>query len=98
SAGGAYLTGYTTSQNFPTTIGAFQTSAGGHGGGQDAFVTKLNPTGSGLVYSTFLGGSGGTEQGRHRRGFGGQRLREWLHQLAGLPHDLRRLPDRGTRR
>jgi hypothetical protein len=31
----------------------------GRGGSQDAFVTKLNPAGSGLVYSTYLGGSGG---------------------------------------
>src|SRR5439155_5058406 len=44
--------------NFPTK-GAFQTAFGG--GGSDAFVTKLNPAGSGasdLVYSTYLGGSG----------------------------------------
>src|SRR5439155_15745557 len=42
------------STNFPTTAGAFQTSFGGN---RDAFVTKLNPTGSALVYSTYLGGS-----------------------------------------
>ncbi len=52
----AYLTGITFSTDFPTTAGAFQTT---FGGGDDAFVTELNPTGSGLVYSTFLGGSGG---------------------------------------
>src|SRR3989441_1834599 len=51
--GNAYITGATFSTNFPTTVGAFQ------GGGNDAFVTKLNPTGSALVYSTYLGGSGG---------------------------------------
>jgi YVTN family beta-propeller protein len=56
SSGNAYITGDTSSSNFPTTIGAFQTS---HAGGeQDTFVTKLNPTGSALVYSTYLGGSG----------------------------------------
>jgi hypothetical protein len=54
--GNAYVTGTTSSTNFPTTIGAFQTTFGG--GGLDAFVTKINPTGSGLVYSTYLGGSG----------------------------------------
>jgi len=54
AAGNAYVTGHTSSLNFPTTAGAFQT---GGQGGQDAFVTKLNPTGSGLVYSTYLGGS-----------------------------------------
>ena len=44
-AGNAYVTGYTTSTNFPTTHGAFQTV---HAGGTyDAFVAKLNDTGSG---------------------------------------------------
>jgi Beta-propeller repeat len=56
ATGAAYVTGNTASTNFPTTAGAFQTA---HGGGfYDAFVTKLNPAGSGLVYSTYLGGSG----------------------------------------
>src|SRR5216684_862777 len=54
SSGHAYVTGFTTSTNFPTTPGAFRTTSGG---GLHAFVTKLNPTGSGLVYSTYLGGS-----------------------------------------
>ncbi len=53
-AGDAYVTGETFSSGFPTTVGAYQTSLGGGG---DAFVTKLNATGTGLVYSTFLGGS-----------------------------------------
>ena len=52
--GNAYITGWTQSENFPTTPGAFQTDfGGGHG---DAFVTKLNPNGSALVYSSYLGG------------------------------------------
>src|SRR3989442_1233628 len=50
------MTGFTDSTNFPTTLGAFQTAFGGSVG--DGFVTKLNVTGSALVYSTFLGGSG----------------------------------------
>lgn len=54
ATGHAYVTGYTRSTNFPTTPGAFQTAKKG---GQDAFVTKLLPDGSGLVYSTYLGGS-----------------------------------------
>jgi hypothetical protein len=53
--GNAYVTGYTTSPNFPTTAGAFQPDFGGVAG---TFVTKLNPTGTVLVYSTYLGGSG----------------------------------------
>jgi hypothetical protein len=51
--GNAYVTGFTNSPNFPTTPGAFQTI-----NQIDAFVTKLNRTGSALVYSTFLGGIG----------------------------------------
>ena len=54
-AGSAYVAGYTCSSNFPTTPGAFDTSY--NGGYDDAFVAKLNPAGSGLVYATFLGGS-----------------------------------------
>jgi carbohydrate binding protein with CBM6 domain/beta-propeller repeat-containing protein len=53
--GNAYVTGHTRSSDFPTTAGAFQTLAGGE---DDVFVAKLDPTGSGLVYSTYLGGSG----------------------------------------
>ncbi len=65
SAGNAYVTGFTGSSNFPTTPGAFQTTfAGGFcsfclgGSFGDVFVTKLNALGSGLIYSTYLGGSG----------------------------------------
>jgi hypothetical protein len=54
SAGNAYVTGYTYSTNFPTTPGAFQTTLGGPTG---VFVTKINPTASAKVYSTYLNGS-----------------------------------------
>jgi hypothetical protein len=58
AAGSAYVTG-AAGQNFPTTAGAFQTTFGGRlAFGGDAFVTKLDPSGSALVYSTYLGGSG----------------------------------------
>jgi hypothetical protein len=40
------------------TVGAFQTTNGGYG---DVFVTKLNASGSGLVYSTYIGGSNDDE-------------------------------------
>jgi len=57
AAGDAYLTGATASANFPTTTNAFsKTSASGGAGTNDAFVAELNPTGSGLIYSTYLGG------------------------------------------
>ncbi|HET6854163.1 MAG TPA: SBBP repeat-containing protein, partial [Pyrinomonadaceae bacterium] len=52
SAGNVYLTGSTSSNNFPTA-NALQPAISS---GTDAFVTKLNAGGSGLVYSTFLGG------------------------------------------
>ncbi len=51
SAGDAYVTGST--YDAPPLKNAFQATAGGGG---DAFVTKLNATGSALVYSTYLGG------------------------------------------
>jgi len=54
-SGNAYVTGRTYSSDFPTTPGAFDTSY--NGGYNDAFVTKLNPAGTGLVYGTFLGGT-----------------------------------------
>jgi len=59
SAGNAYITGTTYSTDFPITpSSAFQTS---NGGNDDVFVAKLNPIGSALVYSTYLGGGrGGT--------------------------------------
>ena len=56
STGSAYVAGATNSSDFPTTVQAFQPTAGG--GPNNAFVTKLNPSGTGLVYSTYLGGSG----------------------------------------
>jgi hypothetical protein len=64
AAGNAYVTGYTFSIDFPTTAGAFQRQLGSASPSvpilqarRDVFVTKLNPTGSALVYSTYLGGS-----------------------------------------
>ncbi|MBS5955557.1 MAG: SBBP repeat-containing protein [Clostridiales bacterium] len=54
--GCAYVTGTTASVDFPVTPGAFQTTAGGGG---DAFVAKFASNGGSLIYSTYLGGSGG---------------------------------------
>jgi hypothetical protein len=58
SSGNAYVVGTTFSTNFPVTAGAFQSANNEPVGFQCAFVTKLNPTGTALVYSTYLGGSG----------------------------------------
>jgi hypothetical protein len=54
--GNVYVEGDTGSPDFPTTPGSFQPTFGG--GPSDGFVTKLNPKGSRLVYSTLIGGSG----------------------------------------
>ncbi len=55
AAGNAYVVGSTRSADFPTVAGSFDTTQNGE---FDAFAAKLNPAGSALVYSTFLGGSG----------------------------------------
>jgi hypothetical protein len=60
AAGNAHLTG-ATGGNFPV-VNAFQPTYGGEGGGTpahaNAFVAKLNPSGSALVYSSYMGGGG----------------------------------------
>jgi hypothetical protein len=53
--GRAYVAGYTGSADFPTTRGAFDRTLGSFN--EDAFVSKLNASGSALAYSTFLGGT-----------------------------------------
>ncbi|MFX0060803.1 MAG: SBBP repeat-containing protein [Candidatus Hermodarchaeota archaeon] len=54
TAGNSYITGYTNSTNFPTQT-AYQASKNSF---EDVFAAKLNSSGNGLVFSTFLGGSG----------------------------------------
>jgi hypothetical protein len=54
-SGSAYVAGATSGIDFPTTPGALQTT---HAGGGDLFVSKLDPSGSRLIYSTYLGGEG----------------------------------------
>ncbi len=67
ASGNAYITGLTESEDnpftpeidgFPVTPGAYQTT-----GSFDAFVTKLNATGTALIYSTYLGGADNVERG-----------------------------------
>jgi hypothetical protein len=55
AGGAAYVTGQTSASDFPTTPGAFKRTLGG---GQHAFVTRLNGSGSSLDYSTYVGGNG----------------------------------------
>jgi len=56
-SGGAIVTGWTNSANFPTTSGAFDTVYTGGVENGDCFITHLNSSGTQLVYSTLLGGS-----------------------------------------
>lgn len=53
-SGAIVVAGFTTGADFPTTVGAFDRTLSG----KDIFVSRLDPTGSTLTYSTFLGGAG----------------------------------------
>lgn len=76
AAGNAYVTGYASSYNFPVTSSAFQktnnadpTLSNAGAIGNNAFVTKLNATGSELLYSTYFGGGGAfSDDGDHYYG------------------------------
>ncbi len=59
TSGNVYITGYTISPDFPHTAGAYQTAISGNpdDGLPDVFVSELNPSGTTLLYSTYLGGS-----------------------------------------
>ena len=60
SSGNAYITGYTESSNFPTANAVQASYTGGTCGGKpcpDAFIAEVNPQGSAVVFSTYLGGS-----------------------------------------
>jgi len=74
SAGDAYVVGSTNSFNFPTA-NAIQPI---YAGGTDGFVTKFNPAGSAIVYSTYLGGTRQRYRNGHRRRLRWRRLRNWV--------------------
>src|SRR4029077_6416181 len=61
SVGNAHVAGYSASPDFPVTVDAFQRARAGTN--NDAFVSVLNPAGSGLVYSSYLGGTGNISGG-----------------------------------
>ena len=95
-AGNVYVVGDTNSPNYPTTPGAYDRTINSNIY-SDAFVTKLNPTGSALVYSTFLGG----DAYRHRSGPAAGRRRDpdphrarVLGQLPHHPGSIRPCPGR----
>jgi beta-propeller repeat-containing protein/Big-like domain-containing protein len=66
SANNAYITGNTTSPDFPVTAGAPQTKFGGGTEGGDYFATKVNAGGTAIVYSTYIGGT--SDEGTEGRG------------------------------
>lgn len=57
-AGDAYVAGATSDPKFPATAGAYQTTLGASVNPLNAFVAELNPSGSGVVWATYLGGEG----------------------------------------
>jgi hypothetical protein len=64
ASGNTYIAGTTTSSGYPTTTGAYQTTFNkATSSSATVFVTKLNPAGSALVFSTFIGGTASTEIG-----------------------------------
>jgi hypothetical protein len=77
ATGNAYIAGSSGGSSFPV-VNPVQPEAVG---GLDAFVAKLSPQGSALVYSTFLGG-----RHRDRGGRGRLRLRDWVYGFARLSH------------
>ncbi|MHA2363347.1 MAG: SBBP repeat-containing protein [Candidatus Hodarchaeales archaeon] len=58
--GNSFITGYSWSGDFPTTQNAYDPS---HNGAADTFVTKINSTGNGLIYSTYVGGWADIDEG-----------------------------------
>ncbi len=56
--GNAYVTGETTSSNFPVVPGSYDLTHNGAAGISDAFVAKYNTTGTALIWATYLGGNG----------------------------------------
>ncbi len=81
SASNAYIVGYTNSKDFPVTSGAYRTVCGPNGQTcAAAHVTKLNPTGTAILWSTYVGDAKGDGErrvilyGTHPVGWEGERL------------------------
>ncbi len=91
-AGFIYVSGRTSSTNFPVTPGSFQTTYGGGNAGSppyfggDFFVAKIKPDGSGIVWGTYIGGSGDdTARGRVALDAAGAVYVEGLTQSPNFP-------------
>ena len=83
-AGDIYVTGDTTSLNFPATAGAMRTVLF-RPGSPDAFVTKIKGDGTAFGYSTYLGGTNNDTGIRHCRRRAGKCLHHRQHRFGGLP-------------
>src|SRR5207302_8886719 len=79
-SGSAFVTGLTTSVDFPGVAGAAQPTYGG--GVSDAFVAKLSPDGASLLFATYLGGSG---QDDGRKIFVDDSRSAWLTGITSSP-------------
>ena len=88
ASGRATLLGYTDSASFPTTPGAFDRT---YNGGRDAFVARLNHSGSILIYGTYLGGEGFEDGGAIALDSTGRANVAGYTESSGIPHHLRRL-------
>jgi hypothetical protein len=77
----AYVTGYTTSTNFPTMLA----QQSGPGSTRQAFVSKVNPFGAALVYSTYLGGASQSHASSIAVDAGGNAYVAGVAASAGLP-------------
>ena len=87
AGGNAYVMGFSSSLDFPTTAGAFDRT---NNGGFDVTLTKLNQSGSALVYSTYLGGQGSDSGGGLVVNDAGEAYVSGGTGSAGLPDDRRR--------
>lgn len=83
SGGNAYVTGLTDSSTFPTTPGAFDTTADIFGNGFAGFATKVDPAGASLAYSTFLGTN--TQGVTPAVGSGGELIVAGMTQSVAFP-------------
>ena len=79
SKGAVYITGWTRSTDYPTQnpIDSMYFA----GGGEDSFITKIAPSGSSLVYSTFLWRQWPGFRNGHRGGLDRKRVRSRLHDI-----------------
>ena len=95
AAGNSYITGNTVSTDFPTTPGAFDTEKNTFA--EDVFVTKLNATGTAIIYSTYFGGSNREAGNDIAVDSAGKCLRHRTDRICRHPDHTRRIQDHARR-